>query len=267
MSPDPVRDTQSLNPETSRLQADSSEPAPSRTRALLTTAGRAAATIAGRTLGFGVLGFVLGLVLFAVELGTGALRTPPGDAWRYGIYLLCPLYLAAGVVGLGAAGMWRGIGRVAMNLVEQHRLSQHLVERVIERAALLAEGAATPAVLHKPLPIQKLRALIHEASERTAADEEGYSSLGALSRAILGKVRRGVVGLIEKRLDALIGEQAHDASTVELTLARLNDLAREQLQQWVLDALDGARNKQALLWSGLFVAVVALPPLALAALR
>ncbi|QRK04817.1 hypothetical protein JQX13_31935 [Archangium violaceum] len=54
---------------------------------------------------------------------------------------------------------------------------------------------------------------------------------------------------------------------MELTLARLQELADKELDGQVMDALDGARNKQAILWGALFVGGVALPPLVLLLLR
>jgi len=261
-----IREEQRSSTEASRLQAVPETPAPSRTRALMSFAAGAAATIAARTLGFGVLGFVLGTVAFFVERGTGVLAHP-WEPWRYLVYVLLLAYMAAGAVGLGGAGMWRGIGRVAMNLVEKHQLSQQLVDRVMNRAAVLAADEATPDILHKPLPIQKLRELIHRASGVDPDNEEAEKELGGLSRAIVRRVRRGVAGIVEARLDDIIGEQERDTSTVELTLERLRELAGEQLDERVMDALDGARNKQALLWTALFVGTVGLPPLVLTLLR
>ncbi|WP_157774883.1 hypothetical protein [Melittangium boletus] len=263
MSPAPIRDEQLSSTE---AQADPETPAPSRTRDLMSVAAGAVATIAARTLGFGVLGFVLGTAAFFVERATGVL-THPWEPWRYLVYVLLLAYMAAGVVGLGGAGMWRGIGRVAMDLVEKHQLSQQLVDRVMDRAAVLAAGEATPEVFHRPLPIQKLRELIHQASGADPESEETEKKLRRLSGAIIRRVRRGVAGIIEARLDDIIGEQERDASTVELTLGRLRELAGEQLDERVMDALDGARNKQALLWAALFVGTVALPPLVLTLLR
>lgn len=226
----------------------------------------AAATVAARALGLGAVGFVLGIVAFFVEKSTGLLAHP-SESWGSLVYLLLLAYMAAGALGLGAAGMWRGIGRVAMDLVQEHKLCQHIVERVFERAAILAEGASTPEILRKPLPIQKLRDVLSRAITAYATSDDDETGLGGFSRSILRRLKLRVCLHVETKLIELIGEETRDQSTVELTLGRLHELAEEELDGRVMDALDGARNQQALVWGGLFAAVLALPPIVLALLR
>ncbi|HYO57707.1 hypothetical protein [Archangium sp.] len=226
----------------------------------------AAATVASRALGLGLLGLILGLVTFFVERGTGLLAHP-WEPWGSLVYILLLAYMAAGAVGLGAAGMWRGIGRVAMNLVEEHKLCQRIVERVFERAAILAAGASTPEILRKPLPIQTLRELLSRAITAYATSDDDEQGLRGLSRAILRRLKLRVCLQVETKLIELIGEEARDQSTMELTLGRLRELAEKELDGRVMDALDGARNQQALLWGGLTVGVLVLPPIVLALLR
>jgi hypothetical protein len=224
------------------------------------------ATIASRALGLGAAGFVLGIVAFFVEKGTGLLAYP-SEHWGALVYGLLPVYMAAGAIGLGTAGMWRGIGRVAMNLVQQHKLCQRIVESVFERAAGLGEGGNTPEFLRKPLPIQKLRDLLSRAITAYATSDDDEQGLGGFSRSIFRRLKLKVCLHVETKLIEIIGEETRDRSTVELTLERLQELAEEKLDERVMDALDGARNQQALVWGGLFVAVLALPPIALALLR
>ncbi|MCY1076516.1 hypothetical protein [Archangium lansingense] len=237
-----------------------------RVASLAKAGAAAAATVAARAFGLGAVGFVLGIVAFFVEKGTGLLAHP-SERWGALVYLLLLAYMAAGAIGLGAAGMWRGIGRVAMNLVQEHKLCQRIVERVFERAAILAEGAYTPEILRKPLPIQKLRDVLSRAITAYATSDDDESGLGGFSRSILRRLKLRVCLHVETKLIELIGEETRNQSTVELTLDRLHALAEEELDGRVMDALDGARNQQALLWGGLFVAVLALPPIVLALLR
>lgn len=264
-----MRLEQSQSAET--LQHAESETAPTRrktfTVASLTKAGAsAAATVAARALGIGALGIVLGAVAFFVERGTGLLAHS-WEPWSYVVYALLPAYMAVGAFGLGAAGMWRGIGRAAMNLVEEHKLTQYIVNRVFEQAAILSTGTATPEVLRRPLPIQALRELLTRAIARYNQSDDAEKGLRGLSRAIFRRLKLRVCRLVESRLIEIIGEQTRDQGVVELTLARLQELAEKELDGQVMDALDGARNKQALLWGALFVGGVALPPLVLMLLR
>lgn len=226
----------------------------------------AAATVASRALGLGAVGFVLGIVAFFVEKFTGLLEHPSAR-WGALVYGLLLVYMAAGAIGLGTAGMWRGIGRVAMNLVQQHKLCQRIVESVFERAAGLVDGKGTPEILRKPLPIQKLRDVLSRAITAYATSDDDEKGLGGFSRSIFRRLKLKVCLHVETKLIELIGEETRDRSTVELTLERLQELAEEKLDERVMDALDGARNQQAFLWGGLFIAVVALPPIALALLR
>lgn len=226
----------------------------------------AVATVASRALGLGALGFVLGIVAFFVEKATGLLHHP-SENWGAIVYGLLLVYMAAGAIGLGTAGLWRGIGRVAMNLVQQHKLCQRIVERVFDRAAGLVEGANTPELLRKPLPIQKLRDVLSRAITAYATSDDDESGLGGFSRSIFRRLKLKVSLHIETKLIELIGEETRDRNAVELTLERLQGIAEEKLDERVMDALDGARNQQALVWGGLFVAVLALPPIALALLR
>lgn len=238
----------------------------SRVQSLAKAGAAAAATVAARALGLGAVGFVLGIVAFFVEKGTGLLAHP-SPSWGSLVYLLLLAYMAAGTIGLGAAGMWRGIGRVAMNLVQEHKLCQRIVERVFERAAILAAGAHTPEILRKPLPVQKVRDALSQAITAYATSDDEEKGLGGFSRSIFRRLKLRVCLHVETKLIELIGEETRDQSTVELTLGRLHELAEEQLDSRVMDALDGARNQQAILWGGLFVAVVALPPIVLALMR
>ena len=226
----------------------------------------AVATVGSRALGLGAAGFVLGIVAFFVEKGTGLLDHP-SERWGVFVYSLLLVYMAAGAFALGTAGLWRGIGRVAMNLVQHHKLCQRIVARVFERAEGLVEGVNTPEILRKPLPIQKLRDVLSRAITAYATSDDDESGLGGFSRSIFRRLKLKVCLHVETKLIDIIGEETRDRNTMELTLERLQDLAEEQLDERVMDALDGARNQQALVWGGLFVAVLALPPIALALLR
>lgn len=241
-------------------------PAPRKPFSVVSAATGAATTIAARTFGLGALGFVLGIVIFFVERGTGLLAYP-SETWSKASFLLLPLYMAAGAFGLGLAGMWRGIGRSAMNLVKEHKLSQHIAHRVLDRVAQLAAGSATPEIFHKPLPIESLRKLLGQASAAYAASDDTEKGLKGMSRAIVRRLKVWISALVESRLNDIIGEQAKNRSTVELTIDRLRELAASQLDGRVVAALDGARNKQALLFGALFVGTVTLPPLVLTFLR
>ncbi len=272
----PGEDTVSNAPmQNEQRQSETTSPAESSARlraagsrvgSLAKAAASAAGTVAARALGLGALGFVLGIVAFFVEKGTGLLAHP-SERWSSLVYLLLLAYMAAGAIGLGTAGLWRGIGRVAMNLVREHQLCQSIVERVFERAAILAEGKNTPEILRKPLPIQKLRDVLSRAITAYATSDDDETGVGGFSRSILRRLKLRVCLHVETKLIELIGEEARDKSAAELTLERLHGLAEEELEGRVMDALDGARNQQAMLWGGLFAAVVVLPPIALALMR
>jgi hypothetical protein len=226
----------------------------------------AAATVASRALGLGALGLVLGAVAFFVERGTGLLAHP-WEPWRYLVYTLLLAYMAVGAFGLGTAGLWRGIGRVAMDLVQEHKLCQRIVERVFERAAVLEAGANTPEILRKPLPIQTVRNLLSRAITEYATSDDDEKGLRGLSRSILRRLKLRVCLQVETKLIELIGEETRDRNTVELTLSRLKELAEKELDARVMDALDGARTRQTLVWGAVLAGGVALPPLVLMLLR
>jgi hypothetical protein len=266
MSQLPSRTEQVSSPPAPHLRVVAQETFAKRGQALMSAAASAAGTIAARTLGIGALGIFLGMVAFIVEKSTGLLDHAWGP-WGALVYLLLPLYMAAGAVGLGGVGLCRGIGRAAMDLVQKNELSQHVVDRVLERAQRLVSNAATPEVLHKPLPVAKLRELIRRASGEASEGDELDPKLGGLSRAIVRRVRRGVVGIVEARLNLILGEQEKDASAVELTLGRLGELACDHLEEKVLETLEGLRNKQAIPWAALFIAAVVLPPVVLSRLH
>jgi hypothetical protein len=249
------------------LEEDMPEQKRPRDVASLARAGASAvATVASRAVGLGALGVVLGAAAFFVERGTGLLAHP-WEPWRYVVYTLLLAYMGLGAFGLGTAGLWRGIGRVAMDLVREHQLCQRIVERVFERAALLAEGAHTPQILRKPLPIQALRGLLSRAITAYATSEDDEAGLKGFSRTILRRLKRRVCLQVETKLIELIGEEMRDRNAVELTLSRLRELADAELEGRVMDALEGARNKQVILWGALFAAGLALPPVVLTLLR
>ncbi|WNG45913.1 hypothetical protein F0U60_18695 [Archangium minus] len=269
MSHESIRSEQSQSE--AALQHAEPELAPVRrntfTVASLTKASASAAgTVASRALGLGALGLVLGVVAFFVERSTGLLAHA-WEPWSYVVYALLPAYMAAGAFGLGAAGMWRGIGRAAMNLVEEHKLTQHIVNRIFEQAAILSTGVATPEVLRRPLPIQALRELLRRAIARYNQSDDAEKGLRGFSRSIFRRLKLRVCRLVESRLIEIIGEQTRDQGIAELTLARLQELAEKELDGHVMDALDGARNQQAILWGALFVGGVTLPPLVLRLLQ
>ena len=241
-------------------------PAPRRPFSVVSATTRAAATVAVRTVGWGALGVVLGATLFFVERGTGLLAHP-WEPWHVLAWGLLPLYMAAGGFGLGTAGLWRGLGRAGMNLVREHKVTQHIRGRVLERAAVLASSPATPEFLHTPLPVQAVRELLGRALHAYVDSDDTEKGVRGLSRAVLRRLKRWGCQLMEQRLQELIGEQTRDASTVQLTLGRLRELTETQLDGRVVKALDSARNKQALLFGLIFVGAVTLPPLVLKLLR
>jgi hypothetical protein len=163
--------------------------------------------------------------------------------------------------------MWRGFGRVAMNLVEKHQLAQHVLERVFSRTEILVAGPDTPEVLHRPLPIQALRERLSQAIAAYSTSDDFEEGARGLSRAVLRRIKGWLCRQIEARLIELIGEETRDASIAELSLARLRERAEERLQDWMLDTLDGARNRKAKLCATFFFLVVALPPLFIVQLR
>jgi len=226
----------------------------------------AAATVTARVVGFGTVGLILGVVAFFLEYGNGLLAHPWGP-WRYLVFSLLLVYAGAGVFGLGTAGMWRGFGRVAMNLVEEHKLAQHILERVFSRTEVLAAGPDAPEFLHRPLPIEAVREKLSQAIAAYSKSDDFEEGARGLSRAVLRRIKGWLCRQVEERLIELIGEETRDASIAELSLARLRERAEEGLQDWMLDALDGARNRQAKIWATFFVLVVALPPLLIVQLR
>lgn len=252
------------------LQEPGSVTDPRSPRSLMASVARvgvsAAATIAARMVGLGVLGVVLGAVAFFIERATGVLAHP-WEPWRYLVFGLLLVDMAAGAFCLGAAGMWRGIGRTAMNLVEEHKLTQHILGRVFDRAAVLAAGTATPEILRKPLPLQTLRDTLSRAVAAYSEDEDVEAGSRGLSRAILRRLKRWVCQKIEARLIELVGEESRDKGLAELTLDVIRLRAERELDGRVVDALNGARNKQALLFVAAFAGVLALPPIVLALLR
>lgn len=241
-------------------------PAPRRPFSVVSATTRAAATVAVRTVGLGLSGLVLGAGVFFVERATGLLSLA-WEPWRYLVYVLLLGDMAAGALGLGAAGFWRGLGRAAMNLVVEHKLAQHILGRVFERAATLASSPLTPEFLLKPLPLQAVRELMGRALQAYAASDDTEKGVRGLSRAVLRRLKRWVCQLMERRLNELIGEQTRDASTAQLSLGRLRQLCETQLDGRVVRALDTARNKQALPYVALFVGAMTLPPLVLKLLR
>ena len=254
---------ESSNPALSRQQE---APAPRRPFSVVSATTRAAATVAVRTVGLGALRLVLGAGGFFVERGLGLLAHP-WEPWRYLVYVLLLVYMAAGAFGLGAAGLWRGLGRAAMDLVLQHRLAQYILGRVLDKAAGLAASPATPDFLHRPLPLQAVRELLGRALHAYAVGDDNEKGVRGLSRAVLRRLKRWVCQLMELRLNELIGEQTRDASGVQLTLGRLRELAETQLDGRVVKALNTARNKHALLYGVIFVGAMTLAPLVLRLLR
>jgi hypothetical protein len=226
----------------------------------------AVATVSARMVGFGALGFFLGGVGFFIERGTGLLAHP-WEPWDYAVYVLLLLQAIGGAFTLGMAGMWRGIGRVAMNLTEKYGLVGHIVNRVFERAAVLVAGTSTPEVLRRPLPIQRVREALHQASAAYAESEDVEKGTRGLWRSILRRLKRYLSRRLESRFIELVGEETRDMGAAELTLARLHERAMEEAEGQVEDLLDGLRNKQAGIWALIFAALLALPPLVLALLR
>lgn len=263
MSNVPSRSSQARTAAVPELAEDTpGQERPRDVTSLARAGASAVGTVASRAVGLGALGVVLGAVAFFVERGTGLLAHP-WEPWRYVVYTLLLAYMTLGALGLGTAGLWRGIGRVAMDLVREHRLCQRIIERVFERVELLAEGAHTPELLRKPLPIQTLRELLSRAITAYATSEDDEAGPRGFSRSILRRLKLRVSLQVETKLIELIGEETRDRNAVELTLSRLRELADAELEGRVMDALEGARNKQVILWSVLFAAGVALPPVVL----
>lgn len=122
-----------------------------------------------------------------------------------------------------------------------------------QQPTVLAARPVTPRASGRV--IQKLREVVSRAITAYATSDDDETGLGGFSRSILRRLKLRVCLHVETKL---IGEETRDRSTVELTLDRLQELAEEELDGRVMDALDGACNQQALMWGGLFAAVLAL---------
>jgi hypothetical protein len=226
----------------------------------------AAGTVSVRMLGFGVLGAVLGTVGFFAEWATGLLAHPWAP-WRYLVFVLLLVNVVAGALLLGTAGMWRGIGRVAMDLVQKHGLARHIVERIFERAAVLVAGAVTPEALRAQMPLVELREKLREATAAYAGSDDVEKGARGLSRAILRRIKLWLCRKLEARFLEIVGEVSADKHVAEVTLERVRERAVAEADGRVEDLLDGLRNKQAGIWVALFVALLALPPILLVKLR
>jgi len=226
----------------------------------------AAATVSARMVGFGALGFVLGAGGFFVEWGLGWLAHP-WEPWRYLVFCLLLVDVVGGTLLLGTAGMWRGIGRVAMDLILKHGLARHMVERIFERAAILVAGAVTPEALRAQMPLVQLREKLREATAAYARSDDVEKGARGLSRAVLRRIKLWLCRKLEARFVEIVGEITADKHVVELSLERVRERAISEVDERVEDLLDGLRNKQATLWIALFVALLALPPIILVKLR
>lgn len=105
-----------------------------------TTVANAAGAVITRTLVGMWLGIALGLVVFVVEKSAGWLDA---SGWTTAaVWLLLPLYLAAGGAALGYAGFWSGIRRATRVVLIDSGSLRRMVDRMLARARRSAEARA-----------------------------------------------------------------------------------------------------------------------------
>lgn len=235
-------------------------PAPSR---LATVAAGAKATalnaagVAGPAIGFGVLGLFTGLVAFPIEWGLDLLDHPWAP-WKYLVFLLLPAQAGLGALCLGWAGFWRGVGKVAVRLVQENGWVRAATEMAFAKAEeQLAATDSGSAAFERIESALAQGVELYEKAHVVEAEGRG------LRKAVALRLRRWVDRKLGEQLMRLVRE----APEGQRSLVAVKAWVGQTFEARVLEALRSAAARPALIWTLLWAAVLFAPPIVLGILR
>ncbi|MBI5482322.1 MAG: hypothetical protein HY906_25935 [Deltaproteobacteria bacterium] len=232
-------------------------------------AGGAAVRIVPRVLGWGALGVLLGVVVFAAEMAAGLLRSPWPD-WRLAVWLLLLAYPGPGALRIGHAAQWRGIGRAVIHLGVEQGFVVHALDAILRRAdALLRRSAAADRALDggaaflRDVPLDRVEAALKEAV--------GEYARGGLEPAAappgVRTVRRFLAGRVERYLLHAVRADRDASGGGGVSLERAYQAALQAAETWVRDAAESKMRAATLVALLLFALACAVAPVALAVAR
>lgn len=234
------------------------------------TLGVASLKILLRTVAWGTLGLVVGLVAWNA-LYWGGLLEIEWEHWRFVVWVLLPLYACAGAGALGYAGVWRGVGRAVLYVGIERGLVVYLVEEILDRLIpVMRRSEKLSGALDQSrrflenLPLQEWEVRLHAAVEAYLADRDevvqGAGGPGLRAR-IAGRLRTYLSRKIERYLLAIVRQEVDEhGEGGGISLERVRAVALEKVEDVVEDLVTGMMNKQLLIAAAILLLVLAIAP-------
>lgn len=213
---------------------------------------KSAGLIVSRALAWGTLGVVVAGVMWGALLGAGLLELraePPAPAVFKGVMLVLGLIAGGGV--LGYVGAMRGIGRSVLHVGVERGLVLYLAAQVLDRTGARlsqSERAGQAAQLLENLPLQRWEDALKGATTDVLGEDLPVGEAKGLRRRALGRLSGFVCSRIERYLLSIVrAEATEDGKGGGVSMARVRDVALEQIEAHFDDLVQGMMFKQLLL--------------------
>lgn len=223
--------------------------------------GHAASTISLRVLGWGALGAALGLFAAVVMLVSPALSAPH-EGWRYAKWLVLPFDVVCGVAIFAQLGVARGIARVVLHHAVDRGLVVTVLDRLLELCAerigrdpRLGPMFEKVDVFAAELPLADYERVFKDAGARFLGGDDLEDGAGGVRRWLQRKIKRALFERVEAYTLRIVRAEPGGVS-----LARVRQLALDEVEGAVRQMILGTMKKHALIASALLLVAFAVGP-------
>ena len=224
--------------------------------------GTALKKIISRTLWWAGWGAVVGLMLVLIYYFCGWLVSPWPE-WSIAVTLtLFVLYPVTGLLCLGFAGFYRGMGRFVIHLAINEEWLRIMLEKILSKfAELISKWESMSSKVERSqlwlenLPLEKWEQLIKSVVRKVML-MDNPQDVGLIS----GVVYRYLGRNIEFYLLKIVRKEVDENGGGGICLQRLHELCLETADDFFVDSTEGMMNKYLLLMSGLLLLISAIAP-------
>lgn len=224
--------------------------------------GTALKKIISRTLWWAGWGAVTGLLLVLIYYFCGWLASP-WPAWSIVVTLtLFILYPVAGLLCLGFAGFYRGVGRFVIHLAIDEEWLRMILEKILSKfAELISKSESMSSKMERSqvwlenLPLEKWEQLIKSVVKKVMLVDRPQDA-GLIS----GVVYRYLGENVEFYLLKIVRKEVYEGGGGGICLQRLQEVCLDTADDFFVDSTEGMMNKYLLLMSALLLLISAIAP-------
>lgn len=218
--------------------------------------------IAGSVFKWAFMGGLTGFVVFLVLKFAGGLNIAWGP-WAVIVWLLLPIYAIVGALTFGKIGLFRGFGRVMLNVGVERGYVAYLTETLVDKvlSALRKNKKNDTALdagqtLAENVPLASVEDALKDSTSQAIAEDDGVIAASTLRGKLMKKMRDALFRKIEAAtLSSLRAETQEEGVSMSRVREVITEGAEGMFEELVTGKMDDARNLGLLIAGGSFAIV------------